>query len=577
MLKETFTIQPIFHRGEQRLAIHYPAGKEMGIRVRNLPMRRWSKTLGCWHIPKDTSQEIIKNTLDPYPIEFVPANPSCPEVSSVLPHHAAIPRQTPPEGQANETDNSEVRIDWKSGFLRIFLPFNEADVAYLKSLHRAFWHPNQHCWIVKGTLDNLDALVLRFGETAFNQRIFNIRPLLEAHENPTEAFSVQPFSMDSAYLKVNVPWNTQHIGIIKRVPGRHYHKGERCWLIPANKDAIACLQQFCKQSNISCSIDLDDKKLSKPPKKSPKKPDYKWFEGLDRENAICLERYADTLFRQYYSYNTIKTYVRYFRHFLSHFGAAKIDDLEKGSIINYFDLWVKKDVADSSINQLINAIKYYYEKVLGRPQRKFDWIRPRKRTPLPDVMSKGEVRRLFEHVKNEKQLCIVLTTYAAGLRACEVTRLRVADIQPDRGIIRVVEGKGNRDRSVMLSPSLWRILEAYIAKFQPTDWLFEGQKPGEPYAIRSLQAIIQTARKKAGLRKTISTHTLRHSFATHLLESGTDVRLIQELLGHANIETTLRYTHVSTTQLSRVTSPLDDLFSNGFLENTQKNPNLNRY
>ena len=176
-------------------------------------------------------------------------------------------------------------------------------------------------------------------------------------------------------------------------------------------------------------------------------------------------------------------------------------------------------------------------------------------------MSKGEVRQLFSQVQNPKHLALLMTTYATGLRASEVTRLRISDLSPERGTIRVIRGKGNRDRTVMLSPELWSILSTYMEKYEPKEWLFEGRDPSEPYAVRSLQSIVQKARKKAGLRKTISTHTLRHSFATHLLESGTDVRLIQELLGHANIETTLRYTHVSARQLSKVVSPLDDLMA----------------
>ncbi len=559
-MEVTISIQPVVHRGEDRLVIHYPPNKDIGTKIRTFPGRKWSQTLSRWHIPAQTSEDVLKSFFDPFRVLFVLATPSCPEESQVESQHAVHPSsQTPELRQTDHIDHSDIRIDCRSGLLRIFMPYQESDVVYLKTLQRSFWHPKDKCWVVKGTLDNLALLVDRFGELAFAGHLFTIRSLLEAYENPKKVLRVIPFLLDSTFLRLEIEWDVQHINIVKRIPGRQYHRGERCWLIPANQDALAYLQQLCKQANIACVIGVENKKLPVAPKRAAKKPDFKWFAGLERAEALLLENYAQTLFRQYYSYNTIKTYVRYFRHFLSHFGAAQIDGLEKGAIINYFDLWVKKGVADSSINQLINAIKYYYEKVLGRPPTKFKWVRPRKRTSLPEVMSKGEVKRLFSQVKNHKHLCLLMTTYAAGLRACEVTRLRVEDLQPERGIIRVINGKGNRDRSVMLSPELWRVLSAYLHEFQPTHWLFEGRKKGEPYAIRSLQSIVQSARKKAGLRKTISTHTLRHSFATHLLEAGTDVRLIQELLGHANIETTLRYTHVSTRQLSQVVSPLDDL------------------
>lgn len=561
-MEVTISLERVIHRGENRIVIHYPPNKDIGTKIRTFPGRKWSQTLSRWHLPADNSQEDLNIFFHPFPALFVSASSSCPEESQVEPQHAVHqPGQTPESRPTDHIDHSDLRIDLRSGFLRIFLPYQESDVQFLKTLRRSFWHPTDKCWVVKGTLDNLESLLDRFGEVAFAGHLFSIRSLLNAQEKPKQLLRVIPFTLDPTYLRVEIEWDVQHIGIVKRVPGRQYHRGERCWLIPAHKDALAHLQQLCKQANIACVVGVENQKLSNAPKpkRATKKPDFKWFVGLERDDAVLLENYAQTLFRQYYSYNTIKTYVRYFRHFLCHFGAKQIDELEKGPIINYFDLWVKKGVADSSINQLINAIKYYYEKVLGRPPTKFKWIRPRKRTTLPEVMSKGEVKRLFAQVKNHKHLCLLMTTYAAGLRACEVTRLRVVDLQPERGILRVINGKGNRDRSVMLSPELWRVLSAYLHEFKPTDWLFEGRKAGEPYAIRSLQSIVQTARKKAGLRKTISTHTLRHSFATHLLEAGTDVRLIQELLGHANIETTLRYTHVSTRQLSQVVSPLDDL------------------
>lgn len=556
----TIAIHQIHHRGEARLALHHPFLFEITDLIRKIPGRKWSQTRKVWHLPADIPEAFLRSTFSSYDLAFYPATARCPEPSLPVAQQATKPSsQTPTQRQLDHLDHSSVRIDLRSGLLRIFLEYEEADVAFLKSLQRAFWHPNHKCWIVKGTIDNLNALIERFGVEAFQNRLGDIRQLLQANIQTKGLMTLRPFPLDGKFLIVDLDWHYTHISVVKRVPGRKYHKGERAWLIPSSKNAVACLENLCHKDNIQLVVELGDQKLSPAKKVATKKPDFKWFKGLERDERLIIEEYADTLFRQYYSYNTIKTYVRYFRHYLQHIGASRIEQLEKGEMINYFDIWVEKGVADSSINQLINAIKYYYEKVLGRPRMKFDWARPRKRTRLPEVMSRGEVRQLLAQVKNHKHLCLLMTTYATGLRASEVTRLRLSDLSPERGTLRVVRGKGNRDRTVMLSPELWRILSTYIDTYQPQEWLFEGRNPGEPYAVRSLQSIVQQARKKAGLRKTISTHTLRHSFATHLLESGTDVRLIQELLGHANIETTLRYTHVSTRQLSQVVSPLDDL------------------
>ena len=561
-MKHRIQVRQILHKEESRLALTFPFVFEISDLVRQIPGRKWSNSLKLWHIPFDTPREALQSTFASYDLMFCPEPNSCTGQSLPEAHDTAIPvSQTPIKRQLDHCDHPSVRIDLRSGLLRIFMPYDAERIRFLKTLQRAFWHPDHKCWIVKGTLENLDLLIDKFGLDAFQDGLSKIRHLLQASLQPKGVISIRKFILDSNYLMVDLDWDRKPIGLIKQVPGRRYHKGERCWLIPSTGNAVACLELICKRENYQLIKDIEDQKLRLSPNTSPKKPDPKWFTGLSPEELVILEEYADSLFRQYYSYNTIKTYVRYFKHFLKNTGTAQIQQIGKGGLINYFDIWVKKGVADSSINQVINEIKYYYEKVLGRPKMKFDWARPRKRTRLPEVMSRGEVRQLFSQVKNPKHLALLMTTYATGLRASEVTRLRLSDLSPERGTLRVIRGKGNRDRTVMLSPELWQILSAYIASYEPQEWLFEGRNPTEPYAVRSLQSIVQQARKKAGLRKTISTHTLRHSFATHLLESGTAVRLIQELLGHANIETTLRYTHVSTKQLSKVVSPLDDLMA----------------
>lgn len=561
-MKYRIQVIEISHRDEPRLALKCKFAFELVELIRQLPGRRWSDSRKLWHLPIDTPKQLLQSTFSSYQLDIISKATSCTERSLPEAHNTAIPKsQTPIKRQLDQPDHPAVRIDLRSGLLRIFLSYDAAAVDFLKTLQRSFWHPDQKCWIVKGSVENLNLLIDRFGADAFQGGLPKIRHLLQANIRPKGLISITPFELDSNYLMVDQAWDHKAIGLIKRVPNRKYHKGERCWLIPSTENAVACLEQLCKRDNFQLVKNMGEKKLRPAPKISSKKPDPKWFAGLEAAKALILEKYADSLFRQYYSYNTIKTYIRYFRHFLQHHDSGRLMTLEKGELINYFDIWVQKDIADSSINQVINAIKYYYEKVLGRPKMKFDWARPRKRTRLPEVMSRGEVRQLLSQVKNPKHLALLMTTYATGLRASEVTRLRLSDLSPDRGTIRVIRGKGNRDRTVMLSPELWSILSAYMEKYKPKEWLFEGRDPSEPYAVRSLQSIVQKARKMAGLRKTISTHTLRHSFATHLLEAGTDVRLIQELLGHANIETTLRYTHVSARQLSKVVSPLDDLMA----------------
>jgi len=231
------------------------------------------------------------------------------------------------------------------------------------------------------------------------------------------------------------------------------------------------------------------------------------------------------------------------------------------AIQGYFNQLAQLDISASTLNQHINAVKFYFEKVLGQPRRVYRVQRPTKPNQLPIVLSGGEVKRLFKTVKNKKHQLILYLAYSAGLRKSEVINLEVRDLDWDRSVIHIRHAKGGKDRFVQRSSVLVQHLQEYLAQYRPRRWLFEGQLEGEPYSGTSIQAIFRRARAAAGLNKKATFHSLRHSYATHLLEAGTDIRIIQELLGHADIKTTLRYTHVSTTFLQQVQSPLDRLFA----------------
>jgi len=231
------------------------------------------------------------------------------------------------------------------------------------------------------------------------------------------------------------------------------------------------------------------------------------------------------------------------------------------AIQGYFNQLAQLDISASTLNQHINAVKFYYEKVLGQPRRVYRVQRPTKPNQLPVVLSSGEVKRLFKTVKNKKHQIILYLAYSAGLRKGEVLNLEVKDLNWERGVIHIRNGKGGKDRFVPLSKVSAGHLQQYLEEYEPKRWLFEGQLAGVPYSATSIQAIFRRARAAAGLNKKATFHSLRHSYATHLLEAGTDIRIIQELLGHADIKTTLRYTHVSPTFLQQVQSPLDRLFT----------------
>lgn len=206
----------------------------------------------------------------------------------------------------------------------------------------------------------------------------------------------------------------------------------------------------------------------------------------------------------------------------------------------------------------INAIKFYYEKV-NRGERKFYALeRPLKENRLPVILSEEEVTEILKSCDNLKHRAMLFLTYAAGLRRSELIKLRITDIDLDRNLINVYGGKGKKDRITLLSGKVQEILIGYYNQYQPKYWVFEGEDGGQ-YSASSLQKVFKQALVRSGVRKPATLHTLRHSFATHLLESGTDIRYIQVLLGHNSSRTTEMYAHVTRKGFEKIRSPLDSL------------------
>lgn len=271
------------------------------------------------------------------------------------------------------------------------------------------------------------------------------------------------------------------------------------------------------------------------------------------------EAYTKMLISRRFSPNTYKSYVSMFKRYLDYFKGRDIDNIEKEEIIDFMVYLVEtKKYSTSTQNQMINAIKFYYEKVLKRPTEKYFFERPRKEKKLPIVLSEKEVFALFSAIDNLKHLCIATLLYSAGLRRSELLNIQKGDIDISRKLIHVKGAKGKKDRITLLSENMVSLLHKYVQRYDPKSWLFEGMN-GDQYGSSSVVAIIKRAAKKAGIIKIVTPHTLRHSFATHLLDQGIDIRAIQTLLGHNSLNTTAIYTHISNKTLRDIKSPLDTL------------------
>ncbi len=290
---------------------------------------------------------------------------------------------------------------------------------------------------------------------------------------------------------------------------------------------------------------------------------------LSNENTKALQKFRQTLILKSYSPSTIRTYTNEFMQFLQTIKDRSVNEFSASRLKDYLQYChTTLHLSENTLHSRINAMKFYYEQVLKR--EKFFWEIPRPKKPLilPKVLGEDELRKLFNAITFKKHKAILFTAYSAGLRVSEVVNLQLKHIDRSRMQLFIEKSKGKKDRYVGLSVVLLDILENYYkeAKPKPVKYLFEGQQKGIAYHARSAQKVFQMAKEKAGINKEIGFHSLRHSFATHLLEKGIDIKYIKDLLGHFDIHTTERYLHVKREKLISIISPLDDLWQKEGIE-----------
>ncbi|MCZ2459850.1 MAG: site-specific integrase [Chitinophagales bacterium] len=370
---------------------------------------------------------------------------------------------------------------------------------------------------------------------------------------------------------------------ISKGAGAKWSRTNQCWWIPLTKEnydkLILTLKGKAQIKNDALRQYLSDKKKKnetvvipfitnkKTEKQSPlvTRNEAILYNGsrIHAINAHVLPAMKQRLRLKAYSESTIKTYLGEMTQLLLTLKNIPADDLTQEHLKRYFVFCFEKlRLTENTLHSRINALKFYYEQVLGR--EKFFWDIPRPKRPLlmPKLLNESEIAKLFNALSNRKHKAMLFTAYSAGLRVSEIVNLRLGDIDSKRMQILVQRAKGKKDRYVNLSPLLLDILRKYIKESnpRPKEFLFESDQTHTAYPARTVQQIFSNAKHKAGIRKVVGIHSLRHSFATHLLDKGTDIRYIKDLLGHFNIKTTERYLHVSKKQLVNIISPFDDLW-----------------
>lgn len=279
-----------------------------------------------------------------------------------------------------------------------------------------------------------------------------------------------------------------------------------------------------------------------------------------KREYIRPKGYLELLEQKRYSPSTIKAYKIYFSDFMEYYKGRDLDLLTVEDINTYMLYMVKeKHISATQQNMRINAIKFYYEKVRKGKRQYYGGIaRVKEYKALPEVLSREEMKNIFTQITNRKHRCMISLIYSAGLRRSELLNLTPKDIISERMLIKIA-GKGKKCRYSLLSEKVLKELRSYYKEYRPQNWLFEGEQAGEQYSPSALMKILKEAARKAGIKRRVHLHMLRHTFATHLLEQGTDLRTIQELMGHNDIKTTSIYLHVSNAYKAKIPNPLDSL------------------
>ncbi|MDD2962854.1 MAG: site-specific integrase [Bacteroidales bacterium] len=349
------------------------------------------------------------------------------------------------------------------------------------------------------------------------------------------------------------------IAEVKQLPGANWSQSRRVWHIPADPDSVTkVLHHFEGKAMVDCSA-LQRAETASDQTNVPVVTGQK--EGAVDETIVSdLLQFRQWLEHKRYSPSTINTYLHAIREFLVFTGGKPPHEITNADMVKFVtDHVIANGLSYSYQNQTINAAKLFFSVVHGARLEPDTLQRPRPQHRLPNVLSKEEVKAVLEALTNQKHRAMLSLIYGCGLRRSELLNLKPEDVDSRRHLLHIINAKGKKDRVVPLSDKLIAMLREYFQAWKPRVWLFEGQKAGEQYSETSLQQVLKFARTKADIPKPVTLHWLRHSYATHLLEAGTDLRYIQELLGHKSSRTTEIYTHVSQQAIAKIKCPFDDL------------------
>ncbi|MCB0397827.1 MAG: tyrosine-type recombinase/integrase [Flavobacteriales bacterium] len=368
-------------------------------------------------------------------------------------------------------------------------------------------------------------------------------------------------------IRLDFDYDVELIALARMIDGAGWSRTHRCWYVENNRENLKNIfavfrgkawinsEGFFSRTPASQKEKEDRHKTGR----KPGNESLRSLPPLENDTKESLIKFRGWMQQRRYAENTIATYLDGLTSFLRFHAGKPLRQINKDDVIRFNKEYIlAREYSISYQSQVINAVKLYFSRMEDRALNVDEIERPRKEWKLPDILSTEEVASILNALENKKHRCMLGLIYSAGLRRSELLKMEIGDIDSDRMLIKIRAAKGAKDRYVPLSRHILSYLRDYYKQYKPEKRLFEGQKGGS-YSATSLARILRKGMRLAGITKRATLHTLRHSYATHLLEAGTDLRYIQELLGHKSSKTTEIYTHVSKKELGRIKSPFDNL------------------
>ncbi len=455
--------------------------------------------------------------------------------------------------------------------IRVNIPYDTVLIQRIRTVDGARWSALHRCWHVPKTPEAWQHLQQLFPDIQVAVAKPEEPPAPQLSPPPkqpasplagrfaADKISLLPLQEEKDVIGLHLPAGLvpAHLATVKNMHGRRWDADLKIWKVPYTKLTLRFLEKYFQgilDWTFQPAEDIPER-LEEAPKNAPTSK--ATVQPARYEDAVtALEQ---CLMLKRYSWRTVKAYKNCFRQFIRHYDEIKPSLLTRKQIDDYVaGLIREKQISESHQNQILSAIKMFYAEVVGQEEKVMNLIRPKRAQKLPHVLTESEVTRLLQATQNLKHRCILMLIYSAGLRLGEALNLRVADLQPENHRIFIRDGKGKKDRCSILSEKVFAKLSEYFDLYQPVEWVFEGDQGGQ-YSARSVQKIFTRAKEQSKINPYATVHTLRHSFATHLLEKGVDLRYIQDLLGHESSKTTEIYTHITRKGMDKIRSPLDDL------------------